>query len=216
MNNINYLRNLVLLNSSVPLVILGWDAFQGQLGANSVNYALHVTGILSLVFLFLSLAATPLRWATGWGGWIAFRRSLGLFGFLYAVLHVAIYVGLDRALSLSSTLQEVWLRRYLQIGTAAVFLMVPLALTSTDGMIRWIGAKRWKKLHRIAYVVAALGVIHYYMLVKSDVRQPIAFGVVLTGLLGARAVRGLFPSKELLAGSNKASTKKAPRKGLFR
>jgi glycine betaine catabolism B len=102
------------------------------------------------------------------------------------VLHVAIYVGFDRSLSLASTLEEIWMRRFLQVGTAAVFLMVPLAITSTNGMIQSMGPKRWKLLHRLAYVVAALGVIHYYMLVKSDVRQPIAFGVVLAGLLGSR------------------------------
>ena len=186
MNPIQFNRWLVIVNGIVPLLVLGWDAYRGQLGANSVNYALHVTGILSLVFLFLSLIITPLRWITGWGGWIAFRRSLGLYGFFYSIVHVSIYVALDRELSISSTFSEIWLRRFLQVGTLAVFLMVPLAITSTNAMVQKLGPKRWKLLHRLAYVVAGLGVIHYYMLVKSDVRQPIAFAVVLTGLLGAR------------------------------
>lgn len=192
MNPLKFSKGLVVLNGLVPLLVLIWDAYQGQLGANSVNYALHVTGILSLLFLFLSLIMTPLRWVTGWGGWVAFRRALGLYGFFYSVVHVGIYVAFDRALDLNSTLHEIWMRRFLQIGTAAVFLMVPLAVTSTNGMIQKIGPKRWKVLHRLAYVVAALGVIHYYLLVKSDIRQPVAFAVVLTGLLGARVGRHYF------------------------
>lgn len=196
MNSVQFNRWLVIVNGCVPLLVLVWDAVNDQLGANSVNYALHVTGILSLVFLFLSLVITPLRWITGWGGWIAFRRALGLYGFFYSIVHVGIYVVLDRELSIASTLSEIGLRRFLQIGTLAVLLMVPLAVTSTNAMVQKLGAKRWKLLHRLAYVVAALGVIHYYMLVKSDVRQPIAFAVVLTGLLGARFGKHYFDLRQ--------------------
>ncbi len=179
-------RLLVVLNGAVPLSMLGWDAYHGQLGANSVNHALHITGLISLVFLLLSLLMTPLRWATGWGGWIAIRRALGLYGFFYALIHLGIYVGLDRALNVSSTFHEIWTRRFLQIGTAAVLLMVPLAVTSTNAMVQRLGPKRWKLLHRVAYLVAALGALHYYMLVKSDVRQPLVFAAVLGVLLGSR------------------------------
>ncbi|MFN7890061.1 MAG: ferric reductase-like transmembrane domain-containing protein [Pirellula sp.] len=186
MNSLQFYRNLVLLNGAVPLVVLLWDAYRGQLGANPANNALHVTGILSLIFLLLSLSMTPARWITGWSGWIAFRRSLGLYGFFYSVLHFGIYVGFDRELNLASTVHEIWMRFYLQIGMLAVLLMVPLAITSTNSMIRKVGAKRWKTLHRLAYVVAILGVMHYYILVKSDVRQPVAFGVVLGSLLVCR------------------------------
>ena len=202
MNLVQFNRWLVIVNGFVPLLVLGWDAYRGQLGANSVNYALHVTGILSLVFLFLSLIITPLRWVTGWGGWIAFRRALGLYGFFYAVVHAAIYVGLDRELSVSSTFSEIWQRRFLQIGTLAVFLMIPLAITSTNSMIQTLGSKRWKLLHRLAYVVAALGVVHYFLLVKSDLRQPVAFGIVLTGLLGARFGKHYFELRQA-ANSNR-------------
>ena len=186
MNQLQFLRLLVILNGAVPLLMLAWDAYRGQLGVNSVNYALHVTGILSLLFLFFSLLITPLRWVSGWGGWIAFRRALGLYGFFYSILHVVIYVGFDRALNLTSTFHEIGMRRFLQVGTAAIFLMIPLAVTSTNSMIRIMGTARWKSLHRLAYVVAILGVVHYYMLVKSDVRQPLAFAGVLSLLLGAR------------------------------
>ena len=179
----------MILNGLVPLVMLGWDAYRGQLGANSVNNALHITGILSLVFLFLSLLISPLRWMTGWGGWLAFRRALGLYGFFYAVVHLVIYVGFDRALSLTSTLNEIWMRRFLQVGAVAIVMMVPLAVTSTNSMIQRLGPKRWKRLHRLTYAVVILGVLHYYMLVKSDVRQPLAFAGVLTVLLGSRVGR---------------------------
>lgn len=189
MNLVQFLKLLIILNGTVPLIMLVWDAWRGQLGANSVNNALHITGIVSLVFLFLSLIMTPLRWITGWGGWIAFRRALGLYAFAYAAAHLAIYVGLDRALSVSSTLHEIATRRYLQVGGLAILLMIPLAITSTNGMLRGLGAKRWKLLHRAAYPIAILGVVHYYMLVKSDVRQPLTFGVVLAGLLGTRLGR---------------------------
>ena len=182
----------VILNGAVPLFMLAWDAWHGQLGANSVNNSLHITGILSLVFLFLSLLMTPLRWMTGWAGWIAFRRALGLYGFFYAVLHLSIYVGFDRALNLSSTLREIWMRRFLQVGAVSILLMAPLAVTSTNGMIQKLGPKRWKLLHRLTYIVAILGVLHYYMLVKSDVRQPLAFAGVLACLLLGRFGRHYF------------------------
>ena len=204
MNQLQFLRALVVLNGAIPLVMLLWDAYRGQLGANSVNNALHITGILSLVFLFLSLLMSPLKWSTGWGGWIAFRRALGLYGFFYAVVHLVIYVGFDRALSLSSTLNEIWMRRFLQVGAVAILLMVPLAVTSTNGIIQRMGPKRWKLLHRTAYAVAILGVLHYYMLVKSDVRQPLAFAGVLTMLLGGRFGRYYY---ELNHASKKTATR---------
>ncbi len=179
-------RWLVIGNGAIPCVILAWDAYHGQLGANAVNNALHITGILSLVCLVLSLVMTPAHWLTKWAGWIASRRALGLYGFFYAVVHLLIYVVFDRAGNLGSTWQEVTTRRFLQLGMLAVILMVPLAVTSTNAMIQRIGPRRWKLLHRLSYVVVALGVAHYYLLVKSDVRQPIAFGVVVAGLLGSR------------------------------
>lgn len=186
MNQLQFYRALVIWNGAVPGLMLAWDAIDQKLGPNAVNAALHITGILSLVFLFLSLLMTPLRWYTNWTGWIAFRRALGLYGFWYAVLHLGIYVTFDRALSLSSTVHEIWSRTYLQVGFVALFLMVPLAVTSTNAMVRRLGAKRWRELHRIAYLVPLLGVIHYFLLVKSDVRQPLAFAGVLAALFAGR------------------------------
>ncbi len=184
-----FVRNQAILGGAVPAAMLWWDSARGQLGANAVNNALHITGILSLLFLFLSLAITPLRVMTGWNWLIASRRWLGLYGFLYAIIHLMIYVAWDRMGSITSTVEEIVSRRFLTVGFIAVVLMLPLAVTSTNWMIRRLGASRWKLLHRLAYVVVILGVAHYIMLVKSDLRQPIAFALVLTPLLGFRAVK---------------------------
>lgn len=187
--NIAYYRNLVILAGLGPLLMLGWDAWNDQLGANGVNNALHITGILSLVFLFISLVITPLRAITGWNSIIAYRRALGLYGFAYAALHFGIYVLLDRTGNVADTVQEILSRRFLMVGFVALALMLPLAVTSTNAMIRKLGPRRWKLLHRLAYVVTILGVVHYYMLVKSDVRQPLAFAAVLAPILGFRSVK---------------------------
>lgn len=186
MNPAKFYRALAIMNGIVPLCMMVWDAYQGQLGANSVNAALHITGMLSLVFLFLSLIITPLGWMTGWTAGLAMRRPLGLYGFFYSLVHLGIYFALDREGNWSSTWHELVNRRFLQVGAAAVLLMVPLAVTSTDSMVRRLGAKRWKSLHQLAYLIAVLGVAHYYLLVKSDVRQPLAFAGVLACLLGVR------------------------------
>lgn len=201
--NIAYYRNLVILAGAGPLLMLAWDAWQGQLGANGVNNALHITGILSLVFLFISLMVTPLRVLTGWNSLVAYRRALGLYGFAYAALHFAIYFAFDRMGSIASTVEEILTRRFLTVGFVAIALMLPLAVTSTNGMIRRLGSGRWKLLHRLAYLATILGVVHYYMLVKSDVRQPLAFAAVLTPILGFRSVKHYL---DLRRNANKTRT----------
>jgi glycine betaine catabolism B len=184
-----FAKLLVIFNALIPGAMLAWDAAHHQLGANGVNYALHTTGLLALICSLLTLTVTPLRRLTGWNAVIAVRRSLGLYAFFYAGIHFAIFFIFDRALSLSSTVHEILSRRYLLIGSAGLLLMVPLALTSTNRMVMWLGAKRWKALHRLVYLVAIAGALHYYLLVKSDTRQPLAFAFVLLLLLGFRVVR---------------------------
>ena len=178
----------VLLNCAVPAIILGWDAWRGQLGANPVNFAIRTTGLLSLIFLVLTLLVTPASRITRWSWLGQFRRVLGLYAFFHACLHFLIFFGFDRGASASGTLSEIMKRPYLMVGTLGLVLMVPLAVTSTNGMIRRLGGKVWKALHRLAYVVAVAGVVHYYMLVKADVTQPVAFAVVLAVLLVYRLV----------------------------
>jgi glycine betaine catabolism B len=208
--DLRFYRNLVILNGGIPLLVLAWDAWRGQLGANSVNNALHITGILSLVFLLLSLLVTPLRTITGWNSLVAYRRALGLYAFFYASLHFGIYVVFDRMGSISSTFDEIASRRFLLVGFIAVMLMLPLAITSTNGMIRRLGSARWKRLHRFAYLAAILGVVHYYLLVKSDVRQPLAFAAVLTPILGFRGIKHYLDLRR----SAHRSTQTAPRQEI--
>lgn len=181
-----FYKLVVGLNGAVPGLMLAADAWRGRLGANWVNDAIRTTGLLALVMLVLSLCVTPLRRLTRWPEIIAVRRVLGLWGFFYVCVHLSLYVGLDRALNLRSAIQEILTRRYLQVGIIALLLMTPLAITSTDAMVRRLGGKLWKRLHRLAYLAVGLGVLHYYLLVKSDVRQPLAFATVLGLLLGSR------------------------------
>ncbi|MBA4030937.1 MAG: hypothetical protein C0478_08600 [Planctomyces sp.] len=186
MSEIQFWKLLLIFNGLIPLALIGWDAARGQTGGNAVSQAIHTTGYVSLLFIMASLAVTPLRLVSGWSTPIAFRRLLGLFGFFYACVHFGIYFGFDRALSLTSTFDEITKRRFLLVGITAILLMVPLAVTSTNAMIQRLGAKRWKLLHRTAYLVGGLAVLHYFMQVKADIRQPLAFAVVLGLFLLAR------------------------------
>jgi ferredoxin-NADP reductase/DMSO/TMAO reductase YedYZ heme-binding membrane subunit len=206
-SDIRFAKFLVLVNAGVPATLLGWDALHHQLGANPVNFAILTTGMLTLVFLMLTLLVTPLRKITGWNWLIFSRRTLGLYAFFYASLHFLIFFALDRSFSIQSTLTEMVERKYLIIGSIGLFGMVPLALTSTNAMIRRLGAKRWHALHRLTYVVAIAGVIHYYMQVKADVRRPLAFAGVLTVLLGYRAA---VSKQNALAPRDRANGAAAP------
>ncbi|HEU4733032.1 MAG TPA: ferric reductase-like transmembrane domain-containing protein [Kofleriaceae bacterium] len=196
-----FAKRLVMLNACVPLVLLAWDAAHHQLGANEVNFAIRTTGLIGLVLLVLSLLVTPLRRLTGWSALIAVRRNLGVFAFVYLASHFAIFFAFDRAGSISSTLHEIAVRVYLWFGTAALVLMIPLAVTSTDGMVSRFGARRWKRLHRLAYPIAIAGVVHYYLLVKSDVRQPLAFAIIVGALLAYRVVAHHVDLRTELAGA---------------
>src|SRR5258708_27003122 len=187
-NDIRFAKLLVLLNAAVPATLLGWDAYHHRLGANPVNFAILTTGMSALTFLLLTLAVTPLRKMTGLN-WIIFsRRTLGLYAFFYASLHFLIFFIFDRSLSISSTLSEMVKRKYLLVGITGLLVMVPLAITSTNGMIKRLGGKRWRALHRLAYVAAIAGVIHYYMQVKAATPQPLEFTAILAPLLTYRPV----------------------------
>ncbi|WP_171474398.1 ferric reductase-like transmembrane domain-containing protein [Frigoriglobus tundricola] len=172
----------------MPVALLGWDAWCGRLGANPANFAIRTTGLLALIFLVLSLAVTPASRITGWGWLGPFRRMLGLYAFFHAALHFFLYFWFDRSASVRDTASEIWLRPYLLVGAVGLGLMVPLAATSTDRMIRRLGPARWKSLHRLAYVAAAAGALHFYLLVKADVTRPAAFAAALGVLLGYRLV----------------------------
>lgn len=181
-----FTKYVVILNCGVPGMLLAWDAWQLNLGANPVNFAIRTTGLLALIFLVLSLAVTPVMRMTGWNWLGQFRRIAGLYAFFHTVVHFLLFFLFDRAANLADTVSEIALRPYLMVGTLGLLIMVPLAVTSTNKMIRWLGTKRWKGLHRIAYIAAGAGVLHYYLLVKADTTWPIIFAIVLGLLLGYR------------------------------
>jgi len=184
--DIRFAKLLVLVCGAVPLALLVWDQLHHQLGANPQNFLILTTGMMTLIFLMLTMAVTPLRKVFGLNWVIHLRRMLGLYAFFYGCLHFLCFYSLDRAFSISSTLHEIVARKYIWFGIAALLVMVPLAATSTNAMIKRLGGKRWRALHRLAYVAAVGGAIHYYMQVKADTRQPLAFAVVLAVLLGYR------------------------------
>jgi ferredoxin-NADP reductase/DMSO/TMAO reductase YedYZ heme-binding membrane subunit len=201
---------LVIVNGLIPFGLLVYDAFKGQLGVNEVNFAIRTTGLVGLVLLVLSLVITPLRKLTGWSQLISVRRNLGVLGFFYIALHFTIFFWWDRDHDVGSTISEIIERTYLWFGFGALVLMIPLAITSTDGMVSRLGAKRWKMLHRLTYPAIFAGAIHYLLLVKSDLRQPTAFLYTLGALMLARVVMHHFDVRGQLAMANdKLKTAKA-------
>jgi sulfoxide reductase heme-binding subunit YedZ len=185
--DIKFYKLLVFVNALVPLVLLGWDWRGGRLGANPLDFLTRTTGTLTLVFLVLTLAVTPLRKLTGANWLVRLRRMLGLYAFFYGALHLLCYVWFDKAFGLAAIAEDVARRRFILVGVLALTSMVPLAVTSTDRMIKRLGGRRWQKLHRLAYLSAVAGVLHYYLLVKSDTRKPLAFAAAVALLLGYRA-----------------------------
>jgi methionine sulfoxide reductase heme-binding subunit len=171
-----------------PLAWLAWAASSRGLGANPIETITHETGVWTLRFLMITLVVTPLRRVTGWNDLIRFRRMLGLFAFFYGSLHLLTYVWLDQFFDWASIVKDVAKRPFITAGFSAYVLLVPLALTSTAGMIRRLGGRAWRRLHRLAYVAAGLGVVHYWWLVKIDTRRPRNYAVILAILLGARLV----------------------------
>jgi len=177
---------LVFALASWPLLFIVWRTIRGELTANPVEFYQHQTGDWTLRFLVFTLCITPFRKIFNLPELIRFRRMLGLFAFFYLCLHFLTYIGPDQSFSLSGMLQDVAKRPFVTVGFAAFLLLIPLAITSTAGWIRRLGGKRWQALHRSIYAAATLGVIHYYWLVKSDVRKPVFYGALVAILLGWR------------------------------
>jgi len=181
-------KPVVFLLGLVPLAILALRVFEQadfSLGANPIEELLHQLGRWGLKFLLLTLTITPLRRWTGWNGLIRFRRMLGLFAFFYISLHFTVYAVLDQGLDLSVMIEDVIERPYITLGMTGLLLLIPLAATSTKGMMRRLG-KRWQKLHRLVYVIGIVGVWHFYWQVKLDTLDATVYAVILMVLLGAR------------------------------
>lgn len=187
-SEIPFLKFLLFVNALVPLVLMMWDVYRRQAGANPQEYVTRTTGMLTLVFLLLSLAVSPLRRIFSLNQAIKFRRMLGLFAFFYGLLHLLTYVAFDRYLDFESIPKDVSSRPFIALGMLSFFLMVPLAITSTNEMVKRLGGKRWARLHSVVYVAGIAGVLHFWLLVKSDTRLPLTFGFILLLLLAHRAM----------------------------
>jgi sulfoxide reductase heme-binding subunit YedZ len=176
-------KAVVFLLCLLPLGALINRALQGQLGANPVEFVQHATGDWTLRFLVFTLAITPLRKLLNLPDLIRYRRMLGLFAFFYVSLHFLTYIGPDQSFDLSGMWKDVAKRRYITVGFTGFLLLIPLAITSTEGWIRRLGGKRWRMIHRGIYLATVCGVIHFYWLVKSDVRKPLFYGGLVALLL---------------------------------
>jgi methionine sulfoxide reductase heme-binding subunit len=195
--NSKWSKPVVFLLCLLPLAALGWDALHGQLTANPIEYITHATGDWTLRFLVITLCVTPFRKLLHLPELIRFRRMLGLFAFFYACLHFTTYIWLDKFFDLSEMWKDIAKRKYITVGFTAFLLLIPLAVTSTAGWIRRLGGKRWQLLHRLIYVSATLGVIHYYWLVKSAVIRPLTYGAIVAVLLLWRLFTSLANKKQV-------------------
>jgi methionine sulfoxide reductase heme-binding subunit len=187
---ISIIKIVVFVAALGPLAWLVLKAARNDLGANPVEFVTHATGDTALIFLLGSLAITPLRKIMKVPDLIRFRRMLGLYAFFYASLHLLTFAGLDHHFNWAEVLPDVYKRPFVTAGFTAWLLMLPLALTSTTWSIRKLGGKRWQVLHRLVYLSAIAGVVHYWWLVKKDITDPLIYAVILAVLLGFRLFLG--------------------------
>jgi len=183
---IQALKGLLFGLCLLPAARLAWLATHSGLGVNPIEFVIRSLGTWTLTLLLATLAVTPLRRLTGWNALIRVRRMLGLFAFSYATLHFLAYVGLDQFFDLRAIVADIAKRPYITIGFTGFVLLIPLAVTSTNAMQRRLGGRRWLALHRLGYVIAVAGVVHYWWLVKKDITQPLIYATVLALLLGWR------------------------------
>ncbi len=192
----------------VPAGLLVWQGLHHGLGANPIERITHATGDWTLRFLIIALAVTPLRKVLRLPELIRFRRMFGLFAFFYGCLHFTTYIWLDKFFDFAEMIKDVEKRRFITLGFTAFVLMIPLALTSTAGWIRRLGGRRWQMIHRAIYISAIAGVIHYYWLVKSDVRKPLLYAALVFLLLTWRV--GDWLQRRRASASVSAATTTAP------
>lgn len=182
-------KPLLFVACLLPLAWLLYKAMFLGLGANPVEKITRYTGDWTLRLLLITLAVTPLKLLFN-VNWTRYRRMLGLFAFFYACVHFSIWIGIDHFFDFSDVGKDIMKRPYITVGFTAFVLLIPLAVTSTNAMIRRLG-KNWKRLHQLVYIIAVLGVLHYLWLVKADVREPVIYGLILVALLAVRAWKRL-------------------------
>jgi len=199
-----FAKIVVFMACAMPGALLVRGALLNELGANPLEALIHGTGLWALRMLLLTLAITPLRRLTGWQWLQRFRRMLGLFAFAYATLHFRVWLALYKGFSWAAIVEDIGERPFITVGFLAFVLLLPLAVTSTRGMMRRLG-RRWQPLHRLVYPVAVLGVIHFVWLVKADWLEPAVYGAILALLLALR----LPTVREALAGRRGRGVKPA-------
>jgi methionine sulfoxide reductase heme-binding subunit len=186
--SVRVVKPFVFLAGLLPVAYLAYGAVMDTLGADPIAEITHQTGDWTLRLLAATLLITPLRRLTGWNWLIRYRRMIGLFAFFYGSLHFLTYVWLDQFFAWHDIVKDVAKRPFITVGFSAFVLLIPLAVTSTTGWIRRLGGKRWNLVHRLVYVSASLGVIHYYWLVKADTTRPVRYGMIIGTLLAARVI----------------------------
>jgi sulfoxide reductase heme-binding subunit YedZ len=190
-------RSLVFFLCLIPFLNLLWRGYHQKLTANPIEFITHRTGDWTIRFLLITLAITPLRMILKQPQLIRFRRMFGLFAFFYVCLHLATWIWLDKTFDIQEMWDDVVKRRFITVGMTGFLLMVPLAITSTAGWVRRLGFRKWQWLHRLIYLSALAGVIHYYWLVKSDIRLPVMYGSLLSILLLYRAGVGFSGTRSV-------------------
>lgn len=185
---IRLLKTVTFAACLLPLAKITWDAFAGGLGANPIEAVMNRLGFWTLTLLTLSLVPTPANDLLGLAWPIRIRRMLGLFAFTYATIHLCWYVGVDQFFDLGVLAKDVAKRKFMAVGFGAWSLLVPLAVTSTDRWVRRLGFARWKRLHRLVYAAALLGLVHFVWRVKADQARPFVFAAIVLALLGLRVV----------------------------
>jgi sulfoxide reductase heme-binding subunit YedZ len=210
MRDVRFFKAALFALCLLPLTRLGWLAYSDGLGANPIEFVIRSLGTWTLVLLLATLSVTPLRRLTGWNALIRVRRMLGLFAFFYVCLHFLTYIVFDHFFDVSEMIKDVAQRPFITAGFTGFVLLIPLAITSTTGWIRRLGGKRWQMLHRLIYITASAGVIHYYWLVKSDVTMPVRLGAILAFLLICRLAFWLHARQTKLSRSSAQEREAAP------
>jgi sulfoxide reductase heme-binding subunit YedZ len=189
LNTVSYIKKLLFIVCLIPAIWLTIAVFTNQLGANPIEAVTRETGLWALRFLWLTLLITPLRWLTGWNNLLRYRRLLGLYVFFYAVLHMLLYLGLDQFFDINEIIKDIIKRPFITIGFFSFTALIPLVITSNNAMVKRMGGRRWKQLHRLTYFIAIASSIHFYMLVKQDKLEPLIYMGLLIILLAPRVYR---------------------------
>ena len=205
MNRLRLTKLVLFPAALIPVARLAWKGFHDGLGANPIEVITHSTGDWTLILVLVTLAISPLRRLTRQYWLIGLRRPVGLFAFFYATLHFLTYIWLDKFFDLHEVWKDVYKRPFITVGFSAFVLLIPLAITSTKGWIRRLGGKNWQRLHRLIYLTAILGVIHYWWLVKADIRKPEEYAIVLSILLLYRIGMWTYESRKHTPASSKTS-----------